>query len=909
MNDDKLEKYVILVYTIHNISMCIGSIHHNWSNWLSVFFILAGIVDFVLVYSQFKDYVSRATFVAISINICLVLYGCHSESINDIIVPFLGVSVLLALYGIQNLMMISFAAISITIFYHGGIIHTFAIRNTDDIYKYGMGFINVYFIIFVLYFWIVKRNEQSKEMGAIIQELKVAEQGKDDFLANVSHEIRTPVNTVVGMSEIVLRENLDEHLTEEILNIQTSGRQLVSVVSDILDFSELQSGKMKLIEVEYNINSTIMDIISMTKAMSADKNIDIVVDCDGSLPLNLIGDEQKLRRMILNLISNAIKFTCEGGIVVSFEYRHETYGINLIITVKDTGIGIDKKNIERLFTTYNQVDSNRNRQEGGIGLGLAIVRAIVEVMGGVLSVKSELGRGSEFRVVIPQKVEKYEPMVTVSKALINQHLLTYFAVEDFDSVLLREAYSKQIKNIAANLKMQLHMCHNLAELKRRVERDFSSIVLISIKEYFREKEFFEELSHKMKVAVILERLEAKKIQSPDIIQIYKPMYIGTFLKNVSVGNQIDDDRIIAPDAEVLVVDDNIINLNVISGLLEPYKMNVTLSSSGADALEQIDKKQFDIIFMDHMMPEMDGIETLKRIRNKIGLYYKEVPVVALTANSVAGAREMFLEEGFQEFLAKPIELGILERILRTYISPNKIIKQKNVEDAGSVGNYNDRDEKNESNVRKLENQIEGLEDFDIKQGISFCGSFDNLINILKIHCNEGYENYQKIYEFFENKDWKNYQIIVHGLKSSMKSVGANALSEYARLIEKACKSDDVDYIMKNHSVMMKEYDKILKSIYNYFELSDKQDEEQPLDNISEEAMTAILSDFENAAYLFDEELLRKIISKMDGYAYKNNSFNEVINMIDNKINMSDYISAFEALKKWKDKVDRKASVC
>ena len=328
-----------------------------------------------------------------------------------------------------------------------------------------------------------------------------------------------------------------------------------------------------------------------------------------------------------------------------------------------------------------------------------------------------------------------------------------------------------------------------------------------------------------------------------------------------------------------------------SGILEPYKMNITLSTSGADALEKIENKQFDLIFMDHMMPEMDGIETLKRIRNKNGLYYKEVPIVALTANSVAGAREMFLDEGFQEFISKPVELSILDRTIRNFLDPKKLI-------------YNSVDNDEEKCVAE-----KGLEDFNIEQGITYCGNYDNFIDVLQIHCNEGEDNLIKLNDLFERKDWKNYSILVHGLKSSMKSVGANILSEKARLLESASKRLDEQYIFNNHYDMMQEYERIIKVLYNYFEIDCEQSDESDLPQIDREQFDKIISDFEIATYSCDETKLLEIVSELENSCYINKSTDEIVETIKNKISMSDYFSAFEALKKWKDKIERKAIVC
>ena len=269
-----------------------------------------------------------------------------------------------------------------------GVLQTFYIESLPQACRLGLQIGALLVIEGVTYYLIRLRKATEAELLENITELEKAQRSKDDFMANVSHEIRTPINTISGMSEMVLREDISPTVRENVFDIQTAGRNLQSIVSDILDFSELESGKMELVEEPYNITSTINDIINMSLAKKGDKPIEIIVDCDASIPCNLLGDEIKLRRVVMNLVNNAIKFTNEGCVTISFGCRREAYGINLVVKVKDTGIGIEEENLEKLFTSFNQVDTKKNRMEGGIGLGLAIANAIVMKMGGFITVSS-----------------------------------------------------------------------------------------------------------------------------------------------------------------------------------------------------------------------------------------------------------------------------------------------------------------------------------------------------------------------------------------------------------------------------------------------------------------------------------------------------------------------------------------
>ena len=284
-----------------------------------------------------------------------------------------------------------------------------------------------------------EENALSQRQKKEIEELNRAE---NHFFSSMSHEIRTPINTICGMSEIVLREDLNDTVRSDVFSIQTAGRSLLSIVSDVLDFSELQSGKMSLAQENYNITSTVNDLINMAAARRSGKKIELVVDCDAGLPSGLYGDEQKIRRVIMNLVDNALKFTAEGGVSIVISCRRTDYGINLIICVKDTGLGINEECQEKLFTRFNQADARRNRQESGIGLGLAISQAMVDKMGGFIMVSSKPGRGSEFQVVIPQKVTDDTPIAAVRDPK-RLHVAVYIDMEQFDRVEIRDEYGRR----------------------------------------------------------------------------------------------------------------------------------------------------------------------------------------------------------------------------------------------------------------------------------------------------------------------------------------------------------------------------------------------------------------------------------------------------------------------------------
>lgn len=722
-------------------------------------------------------------------------------------------------------------------------------------------------------------------------------------MANVSHEIRTSINSISGMSEIVLRDELLDSTRLNVENIKLSCKRLTTIVDDLIDFSDLRTGKYEINDVKYSIDSTVNDIVNYAYSIKKDKSIEIIVDCSSSIPCELIGDETKIKRVIRNILSNAVKFTSEGCIVIKIGYRRESYGINLSFTIKDTGIGIDKHDMEKIFSSFNQVDSKRNRQEGGLGFGLPIARAIVEQMGGVITVTSEPGVGSEFKVVIPQKVENQEPIIS-EELDIKANILAYLDMEQFHLMQIRDEYRAAIENMSTNINVPVHLCHNLAEFKRRVGLKQYTHYFISLVEYNEDKSYFNDLAEKNdNVIVVIDRYQEDEIESDKIIKLMKPMYIFPVLMALmgvsnKAGTYIATEnfkKFTAPDAHVLVVDDDPVNLKVASGLMKTYEVKTDVAGSGAEALKMIDSELYDIIFLDHMMPDMDGIETFRRLRKKNGFYFKEVPVIALTANTVFGAREMFLEEGFQDFLPKPIEVSALKRVLKTYIHDEKIIMENDITEASMADTPIVTDDTQQEDVLQADDFI------DYKQGMIYCGSQENLMEVLQLHYEEGNENWHKIKKAYDDEDWKNYVIFVHGLKSSMKSVGINKLSGMAELLEMAGKEENIDYINKNNEALLSEYSRVIDGLEEIFGCSNEETTADLKETDAAE-LRRICDEFEDIVYSFDPDQMMQVINELKQYSCNGIALADKLVQIEKKIVNSDYMSAADALKRIIDEI-------
>ncbi len=786
----RIENVVTVIVTLYGI--CVSILAYDVApDWILYTMEASFVIIWTLRLTRAGSYVFRAVTCAFLSGLCVCLYCIAVNADVGVLIPVMGLIIIVGLYEIQRLLILPALFTTVIIVHHIFISKTISFSNRITAAKSVLEITAMYITIAVVVF-LLKEEENSKvRLLDTIDELKLAQRSKDDFLANVSHELRTPINTICGMSEIALADAKSEIARENLQDIRTAGRNLLSVVSDMLDYAELSSGKLSLHEENYNISSTINDVIAMTLNKIGSKRIELIVNCDPELPSSLVGDEGKIKRIIVNLMDNAVKYTTEGYVIMDISKRTEEYGINLNVRIKDTGIGMRPEAIGRIFADFTQLSSGRNRKEGGIGLGLTISRTLVDLMGGFMSVESQYGKGTEIQFTVPQKVENDSPIGTLNTRL----------------------HSVSLENIATD---------EYGEGAVRVTGKAAS-------------------------------------------------------DNVR-------EQIVMPDAHVLVVDDSFMNIKVLEGLLKPYQIKVTTASSGKEALEKIAGKNFDFVFMDHMMPEMDGIQCVRYIRSKDNQYYKTVPIVALTANAVAGAREMFLEQGFNDFITKPIDVAGLEKMLKRYVPKEKI---------GYVEAQDDASADADTSIGDLK-----IGDLDIKKGLLYCGTIENFKDVLKVHATNGPDNIDKIRRLYEEDDMENYTIYIHALKSSMASIGADNLSAMARDMEQAGKEGNREYIDAHHEELMTEYERVVAMLLGQnamqMEVTDEYMEEASLP-IDDERFEEYLADFEAAVYTFVPDNMYKILDELKGYGYNGHPLAPQLVPIRRKIEMSDYMSAVDAL--------------
>lgn len=532
---------------------------------------------------------------------------------------------------------------------------------------------------------VTKFNEL-RDAQIALEVAEHANEAKSRFLSNMSHEIRTPINAVLGMNEMILRESEDEQILTYASNIQSSGKTLLFLINDILDLSKIESGKMEIIPVTYELSTVIMDLWNVISFRAEEKGLELSVELDEMIPGVLYGDDVRIRQIVTNLLTNAVKYTPEGSVklILACEYQDEDH-ILLKISVKDTGMGIRKEDMGKLFESFQRLDEKKNRNIEGTGLGMNITMSLLKMMDGDMKIESEYQKGSTFQVLIPQKI--------VSRAPVGS-----FCV-------IRE------KN---------------AQLAGRKKGSFT-----------------------------------------------------------------------APQASILVVDDNAMNLTVFKALLKRTQLQVTTAESGRQCLEYIQKKKFHIIFMDHMMPDMDGIETLHRMNRLAEHKNRDTPVIALTANAVAGAREEYLSEGFCDYLTKPIDAELMEQTICRYLPEELVLSGP---DDGS---------RTQAGETREEYDSYGKKGVFVKNGLQHAqGSMDIYLELVGLFIKDR-KKMEQLEQCLSDHNMKAYAIQVHALKGNARTLGADRLADIAYDHETQSKAGREAYIREHWEALRQAWEDAL----------------------------------------------------------------------------------------------------
>ncbi|MDE6998806.1 MAG: response regulator [Lachnospiraceae bacterium] len=578
-------------------------------------------------------------------------------------------------------------------------------------------------------------------------EALAANEAKGRFLANMSHEIRTPINAVLGMDEMILRETKEQQVKEYAMDIYTAGQTLLSLINDILDFSKIESGKMEIVPIAYDLSSMIHDLVNMAAQRAAHKDLCLEVTVDPQIPSRLYGDDVRIRQVLTNILTNAVKYTHEGTVWLRVQCRGDGGTVVLLFEVEDTGIGIRQEDLPKLYTEFERIEEDRNRSIEGTGLGMSITLQLLSLMGSRLQVESEYGKGSKFYFELEQKIVDSTP------------------IGNFES---------RIRQIAEDYDYRSKFC--------------------------------------------------------------------------------------APDAKILVVDDNAANRKVFRHLLKETLVQVTDVESGMECLELVQKNRYDLIFLDHMMPDMDGVETLHRIKELPGCPCRDTPIIVLTANAVSGAKENYLSEGFDDFLSKPIVPDKLENMIISRL-PEGLLKEaaadskKTVPPAGIGGQAEAPDTLPQVDGLDWQYAWMHLPDMELLAYTvrEFYGQIDHSADRLETF-------YSHIAEPGQTEQ---YRIQVHAMKSLAATVGILPLFGVAKLLEYAAKDGNIEVIVSVTPVFLREWRSYRGKLQGVFGI-----EETAKKEASDSAVILALVEMVRfSVQEMDIDEADRIMAQLQGYAY------------------------------------------
>lgn len=572
------------------------------------------------------------------------------------------------------------------------------------------------------------------------EEAETAANSKSAFLANISHEIRTPLNAILGMNELVLRESRQPHIKEYAMYIKNSGKSLLTIISDILDLSKIESGKVYLVNENYSLSSLVEDVERSIQKRIMEKGLELKIYIEPELHENLKGDEVRIKQIIMNLLTNAVKYTEKGEVRLYITGNVVDNKQSLTIEVSDTGIGMRSEDMDKLFTNFERLDLKRNRSVEGTGLGLPITKNLLVAMGGDITVSSVYGEGSTFTA-------------TVGQEIVNE---------------------EQIGDYRKKYKEKLH--HEVR---------------------------YQESFH-------------------------------------------------AEDARILVVDDNEVNLKIVVGLAKNTKLQIDTALSAAEGLKLIRQHSYQLLLIDHMMPEMDGIEMLQHVKTMDGGIYKDILAVAITANALSGAKQTYLDAGFCGYLSKPIDPERFEQIIKDNLP------QEYVTECGD-GNGDTATEGQETDGTPDPKQAEewSIPGIDIAKALSYIGGSRELyISLLRTYLDGSEERIRKLEECKNKEDIFNYDITIHGLKGISASIGADSMAAAAAGLEEACKDPQtaMAYIQINHDQAVSQYRELLEQIKKWLANmeTDGKIEKEAVTNIAE--MLTIISDLKTAVFEYKEKV-------------------------------------------------------
>ena len=881
---------ILLCYTIFTIVLAGETLLLGWEIGAVILLMLGVLVSWgIHIVGKIPESISIWLYF-VQTMLAFFFYGTHESSIYDLAPVMLTIILIYSTTETYTLIRLCVVIYFLTMFYD----YIFVLNGSMELTPLSVTRTLLHFALVYMGGRLSKVMVQRRRMERQITDSRIAgleesNRRTEDFLASVSHELRTPINAVTGISAVMLKNEQDADKRKEIISVQEAGQRLFGQIEDILDYTEIDTGKIRISEDTYMISSVINDIITGNRMLKRENAPELIFDIDARIPSLLIGDARKIKKITKHLLDNAVRFTKKGGVYVRVFALPKPYGVNLCIRISDTGIGIAGEEMGKITEKFYKSAGGRSRRAGGLGLGLPIVNGMVTAMEGFMQIESREKEGTNVFVSIPQKV------VDPAHSMVINHrdalcVACFFRFEKCEVPKVREYYNEMITHMVQGFDIPLHRVCNLDELDKLNAGFQVTHLFIGREEYEESRTYFESMNRNTEVIVVAD--DAFTLPDDSRVRIFRKPFYSFMVERLlnaqttDVGEVFKERRMICPDVKVLVVDDEPMNLIVAEEIFKEYQMNVKTAQSGAKAIELCEKEDFDLIFLDHMMPEMDGVETLKRLRKIHTESGRAHTIIALTANAVSGAREMFLREGFDEFISKPIEYSEMEHVLR------KVLPQ-------SAFSFVEDGVSKLSEKKPEEDMIDRLEKAGINtaSGLKYCRNDEAFYReLLTMFVQDAARKETQISEFYKQDDFENYRILVHALKSTAKMIGADELSELAKLAEEAAKRSDLDYIREHQEELLAKYRDVSLQIMKTIDkstASEKEADGKGSLEVSREEVLRQLEELENSLKTYEIDKAESLLSEMEKVMYQGKALGEMLGEIRQQVGDFEFGTAAE----------------
>lgn len=722
------------------------------------------------------------------------------------------------------------------------------------------------------------------------KEIYVAQSSRTRFLANMTHEIRTPMNAILGMTNLILREDISNDVKDHVETIKDNSTQLLRIINDILEFSKLDSGKVSLLNTEYNFSALFSEIVNSVSAEYLKNNIELYVYVGKNIPQILFGDDIKIRQIFRYLLFSSLSQSEYGSTYINIDgdFNEDDQTINISCRIASTGPGFSEAEINSMFNAYSDYDSRQKSSFKGMGLELNICRSILKLMNGDLSIESIEGIGTAVSFNFENYVFKNESIISnYDKALIKP--LIYVNRKDYEPKWIQLMESFGVSTVYVR---------NVVMLKRALENTHFTHIYVH-------ETCIDEVKNVLKdfecedITYVIASFDKAYGDFDDLKLLRIPVYAINLLESFNGSwneedykRHVDAESILYPDARVLIVDDSLINLKVEESLLSGYGIKPRLASSGYEALDILKHEEFDLVLLDQKMPEFDGIETIHALRNS-DFEQRNIPVICVTADFGSGIRESLKNEGFDDYLSKPINLTYFNRILKAFL-PEELRQIKN---SGSETNVVEENIKTNSEAVNDATE-ENIYFFDPEIGIKNLGNNEEAyISVLQAYYQEGLDKIINVPQQFLNGDISLYTTNVHALKSSSATVGAMGISPKFKALEFAGKDNNIDFIKENSTITFEAFEKVLDAVKEYLISKDSlPDEGDTFDEDSEvcEMNTDILNELSGCISSMNLRRSEEIINELSSNNY-GKELNQQIKKIKDSYDNFDYMDIIEVL--------------